>query len=160
MLKTTSSLLMALCATLTFAFAGVASAQTTAPVAGQLPSQAADPALYKALGERAGIDKLTDDFVQRLVADARMKPFFEKANQANLKKQLADQFCMVSGGPCTYKGVDMKNAHSSMDITKGNFNALVEVLQESMTAQGIAFRAQNQLLAQLAPMHRDVITVK
>lgn len=156
MLKTTSYLLMTLCATLAFAFAGVASAQTAAP----MEAQAADPALYKALGERAGIDKLTDDFVQRLVADARMKPFFEKANQANLKKQLADQFCMVSGGPCAYKGVDMKNAHSSMDITKGNFNALVEVLQESMTAQGIAFRAQNQLLAQLAPMHRDVITVK
>jgi hemoglobin len=29
-----------------------------------------------------------------------------------------------------------------------------------MDAQGIAFGAQNQLLARLAPMHRDVITVK
>jgi hypothetical protein len=27
-----------------------------------------------------------------------------------------------------------------------------------MDAQGIPFRAQNQLLAQLAPMHRDTIT--
>ena len=38
--------------------------------------------------------------------------------------------------------------------------ALVEVLQLSMDAQGIPFRAQNQLLAQLAPMHRDTITEK
>jgi hemoglobin len=29
-----------------------------------------------------------------------------------------------------------------------------------MDAQGIPFGAQNQLLAALAPMHRDVITVK
>jgi hemoglobin len=29
-----------------------------------------------------------------------------------------------------------------------------------MDAQGIAFSSQNQLLAKLAPMHRDVITVK
>jgi hemoglobin len=36
----------------------------------------------------------------------------------------------------------------------------VEVLQGAMDAQGIAFSAQNQLLAKLAPMHRDVITVK
>ncbi len=120
----------------------------------------ADSALYQALGERAGIDKLADDFVQRLQADARIKPFFEKANTANLKKQLADQFCTVSGGPCVYKGVDMKTAHREMDINKAHFNALVEVLQQSMAAQGIAFSAQNKLLAQLAPMHRDVITVK
>ena len=46
------------------------------------------------------------------------------------------------------------------DITKGNFNALVEVLQQAMDAQGIAFGAQNRLLARLAPMHRDVITVQ
>ena len=124
------------------------------------PNAMADDGLYKSLGEKAGITKLTDDFVVRLVADARMKPFFEKANQQRLKEQLADQFCVVSGGPCQYKGADMKSAHGSMDITKGNFNALVEVLQQSMDAQGIAFGTQIKLLAQLAPMHRDVITVK
>ena len=77
-----------------------------------------------------------------------------------LKAKLVDQICQVSGGPCEYKGADMKAAHSNMDITKTNFNALVEVLQKSMDAQGIAFSSQNQLLAKLAPMHRDVITVK
>ena len=54
----------------------------------------------------------------------------------------------------------MKSTHREMDITKGNFNALVEVLQLSMDAKGIGFRTQNQLLALLAPMHKDVITVK
>ena len=39
-------------------------------------------------------------------------------------------------------------------------DALVEVLQQSMAAQGVPFRAQNRLLAKLAPMHRDVITVR
>jgi hemoglobin len=67
------------------------------------------------------------------------------------------QFCEVSGGPCKRKGPDMKKAHSGMDITKSNFNALVEVLQQAMEAQGIAFTTQNKLLAQLAPMHRDII---
>jgi hemoglobin len=44
-----------------------------------------------------------------------------------------------------------------MDITRGDFNALVEVLQDTMDAQGIEFREQNRLLARLAPMHRDII---
>jgi hemoglobin len=47
-----------------------------------------------------------------------------------------------------------------MDINKGHFNALVEVLQVSMDAQGIPFAQQNRLLALLAPMHRDVITIR
>ena len=43
-------------------------------------------------------------------------------------------------------------------FTKGDFNALVEVLQQSMEARGIPFGAQNRLLARLAPMHREIVT--
>jgi hemoglobin len=54
---------------------------------------------------------------------------------------------------------DMKRTHAGMDINAANFNALVEVLQESMDARGIAFSDQNRLLAKLAPMHREIINV-
>jgi hemoglobin len=117
-------------------------------------------ALYQAFGEKTGLVKLMDDFVPRLQADKRTATAFKDANVVNLKAMLVDQICLVSGGPCVYKGADMKSAHSNMDITKADFNALVEVLQQAMDAQGIPFRHQNQLLAKLAPMHRDVITVK
>ncbi len=120
----------------------------------------ADDALYQALGQKSGLTALMDDFMLRLLADPRMQPFFKDTNQANFKAQLVNQVCQVSGGPCTYKGADMKSAHGSMDITKTHFNALVEVLQQSMEARSIAFGTQNKLLAKLAPMHRDVITVK
>lgn len=43
-------------------------------------------------------------------------------------------------------------------MQQSHFNALVEVLQSAMDAQGIPFAQQNRLLALLAPMHRDVIT--
>jgi hemoglobin len=120
----------------------------------------ADDSLYQSFGQKAGLVALMDDFVPRLLKDPRMEPFFAKTNQQNFKEQLVNQICQVAGGPCVYKGIDMKTAHRDFDITKGNFNALVEVLQESMDAQKIPFRAQNKLLALLAPMHRDVITVK
>jgi hemoglobin len=120
----------------------------------------ADDALYQALGQKQGLTVLMDDFMQRLVADPRTQPFFEKTNQQRIKEQLVDQLCQASGGPCTYKGADMKSSHINLDITKTHFNALVEVLQQSMDARQIPFRAQNQLLAALAPLHRDVITVK
>jgi hemoglobin len=120
----------------------------------------ADDALYQSLGQKPGLTALMDDFMVRLLADPRMQPFFKDTNQAQFKSQLVDQLCQVAGGPCQYKGPDMKTAHGEMDITKSHFNALVEVLQQSMNARNIPFSVQNKLLAQLAPMHRDVITVK
>ncbi len=116
--------------------------------------------LYKAFGEKAGLVTLMDDFMVRLLADPRTGPHFKPANQQRVKEQLVDQLCSLSGGPCMYKGADMKSAHANLDIKKSDFHALVEVLQQSMDAKGIPFRTQNQMLALLAPMHRDTITVR
>ena len=123
------------------------------------PKPAGD-ALYRALGGQTGLVKLMDDFMQRLLVDPRMKPFFIDVDQPHVKEQLVAQFCEVSGGPCKLEGPNMKKVHDGFDINKGHFNAMVEVLQQAMDAQGIAFAAQNRLLAQLAPMHREIINVK
>ena len=141
MKKTLIALMLATC--------GLAMAQT-----------APTDTLYKTFGEKPGLVKLMDDFMVRLLADPRTGPHFKPANQQRVKEQLVDQFCVVSGGPCEYKGADMKSSHANLDITKADFNALVEVLQHAMDAQGIPFRDQNKLLARLAPLHRDTITVK
>ncbi len=121
---------------------------------------AANDQLYKSFGEKKGLVSLMDDFMPRLVADARTGPFFKSVDQKHVKEQLAEQFCQLSGGPCNYEGQDMKTTHMKMQITRGDFNALVEILQVSMDAQGIPFAAQNQLLARLAPMHRAIITTE
>ena len=139
-----------LIASLTLLLAAVAGAQT-AP---------ADAVLFRTFGEKPGLVKLMDDFMLRLEADPRTGPHFKEANKKRVKEQLVEQFCQVTGGPCVYKGADMKSAHADLEIGKRDFNALVEVLQQAMDAQDIPFRAQNQLLAQLAHMHRDIITAK
>ena len=116
--------------------------------------------LYKFFGEKPGLVVLMDDFMTRLLADPRTGPHFKPADQQRVKEQLVDQLCALSGGPCVYKGADMKSSHANLDIKKSDFHALVEVLQQSMDARGIAFREQNKMLALLAPMNRDIITPK
>ena len=131
--------------------AGASFAQTMAPK---------DDQLYKAFGEKAGLVSLMDDFMVRLLADPRTGPHFKPVNQQRVKEQLVDQFCALGGGPCVYKGADMKSSHANLNIKKSDFHALVEVLQESMDSKGIPFRKQNDMLALLAPMNRDIITPK
>lgn len=121
----------------------------------------ADPSLlpvYKDFGELPGITALMEDFMVRLLADPRTKPFFENVDQVAVKKHLVEQFCVILGGPCSYTGRDMREAHAGLEINRSNFNALVEDLQVAMDKRGIPFRSQNRLLAKLAPMHREIET--
>jgi hemoglobin len=120
----------------------------------------ADDTLYRAFGAQDGLVKLMDDFMRRLLADRRMNPFFKDVNQQQVKDQLVVQICELTGGPCKLKGPGMRQVHDNIDITRADFNALVEVLQQSMDAQGIAFGDQNRLLAKLAPMHRDIVNTR
>ncbi len=138
---------------------GIAVPATTWAQSAPVAAAPANDTLHQAMGGQGGLVKLMNDFMPRLLADARMRPFFKDVDQAHVKAQLVAQFCEVSGGPCKLKGPDMKKVHSGFDINKAHFNALVEVLQQSMDAQGIAFGTQNRLLSRLAPMHRDIINV-
>jgi len=123
----------------------------------QAQSMTGTGSLYRALGENAGITRLMDDFVNRVIRDERISGHFKKTKPQLLKDSLSAQICQLSGGPCQYKGPDMKSAHADMDIRKSEFNALVEDLQAAMDTKGISFADQNRLLAILAPMHRDVM---
>lgn len=120
----------------------------------------AHPELRPVLDEFGGIpglQALMDDFMVILLEDPRMRPFFENVDQQRVKDKLAEQFCVILGGDCRYTGMDMVEAHAGIEVTHADFNILVEDLQIAMERRGIPTRAQNQLLAVLAPMHREVI---
>lgn len=121
----------------------------------------ADPSLqpvFEQFGGKAGLKSLMDDFMIGLVTDPRTRPFFASADQVHIKQELADQFCVILGGPCSYSGKSMEQAHAKLAIDRAQFNALVEDLQKAMDKHNIPFRAQNKLLGKLAPMSRAIIT--
>ena len=124
-----------------------------------IPVAPSDDSLYQDLGGHDGLAKIADQFLQRLQADPHLAQFFADIDATQFKERLVIQFCEVSGGPCKQAKHDMRKLHSSVDINKASFNATVEVLQQAMDAQGVGYRAQNRLLAQLAPMHRDIVNV-
>ena len=114
--------------------------------------------VYKAFHEKAGIQRIIDDFVGRITTDPRIGRRFNGANLDRLNLLLVQQVCYLTGGPCQYTGKDMKTTHASMGLTSDDFNALAEDLQLSMDREGVSFMAQNQLLAKLAPMQHVIVT--
>jgi hemoglobin len=124
-----------------------------------VPSAPADDTLYRALGGQDGLVNLVAEFHRLLLADERLAAFFRDVDEDRFQQRLLTQFCEVSGGPCRQDTHNMRRVHSGVDINRASFNATVEVLQQAMDAQGVAFSVQNRLLAQLAPMHRDIVNV-
>ncbi len=117
-----------------------------------------DDRLYLALGGEAGVARIIDRLVEGLTTDPRIEGIFAASDLARLRRTLREQVCYLAGGPCTYTGRDMASVHADHGITSREFNALVEQLQFAMQAEGVGNRAQNRLLAKLAPMQRAIVT--
>ena len=115
------------------------------------------PSVYDQLGGEQGVHNIVDDFVYLMATDERTKRAFEFTDFDALKVQLNDQFCMITGGPCAYGGRDMVESHKGLDLSDGEFNAGVELLQQAMIDNKTPLPAQNRLLALLAPMHGDIV---
>jgi hemoglobin len=121
-------------------------------------AMAADDATFQGLGGKPGIKKIVATLIPLVLADARIKESFADSDMKNLAMRLEEQFCALSGGPCTYGGKDMAEIHDGLNITRAQFNALAEDLQIAMERTGVPARFQNKLVARLAPMARSIVT--
>jgi hemoglobin len=117
----------------------------------------ADDDLFHAFHGKEGISRIVEDFVTSNVNDPRIGPIFKPFNLARTRRTLKEQFCYLLGGPCDYSGRSMKDTHKYQGINAMEFNRVVENLQKAMSKEGVSFRAQNKLLAKLAPMFDDVV---
>lgn len=147
----TATLLLLLAASMT------APAEPAATIPNPAPAHPELRGVLDEFGGKPGLTALMDDFMVILLDDPRMAVFFEQVDQQRVKDKLVEQFCVILGGDCEYTGMDMVEAHAGIEVTHADFNILVEDLQIAMDRRGIPTRAQNQLLAKLAPMHREVI---
>lgn len=141
---------------------GSVSASDTAPsrdpsIPDPAPAHPELKPVFEAFGGVEGIRALMEDFMALLLADPRTSHFFAESDNERVKEKLTEQVCAILGGGCEYTGMDMVEAHAGHLIRQADFNALVENLQIAMDGRGIPTRAQNRLLARLAPMHREVV---
>ncbi|KAA8983694.1 group 1 truncated hemoglobin [Halospina sp. K52047b] len=115
--------------------------------------------LYQALGERSGIETIVKELLGRIADDERIAFQFKGIDVRRFHRNLSDQLCQLSGGPCTYSGDDMRSVHAGMGVTDTQFNALAEQLVRAMEEEEVPTWAQNRLLERLVPLHEDIVDV-
>lgn len=116
--------------------------------------------LYERLGGIDSITAVVEDFRDRVANDDRINQKFAKTDLGRLTKMLVDQVCEAAGGPCTYTGRSMKDAHEGMKVTSGEFDALVQDLVATLNHFKVGKKEQDEILGVLGPLEPDIVEVE
>jgi hemoglobin len=115
--------------------------------------------LYDRLGGVEAITAVARAFDERAGKDDRINQKFARTNLERLTKEFVDQLCQDTGGPCTYTGLSMKESHTNMGVTSGEFDAFMDDLAAVLDDFKVGRAEQEELLNLLRPMRADIVEV-
>jgi hemoglobin len=118
-----------------------------------------DRSLYDRLGGIDAITAVARAFEDRAAKDDRINQKFARTNLDRLTKEFVDQLCQDTGGPCTYTGRDMKETHTNMGVTSGEFDAFMADLVATLDSFKVGKAEQDELLNLLRPMRPEIVEV-
>ena len=116
--------------------------------------------LYDRLGGLDAINAAVDSWVARVAGDDRINRKFQRTDIPRLKKQVIDQLCEATGGPCTYTGRSMPDTHAGMKTTAGEFDAVMQDLRAVLDEFKVPKTEQDELVDLLMPMRGDIVEVE
>jgi hemoglobin len=119
--------------------------------------------LYNRLGGVYAIASVVDDFIERLLvndvlnANPRIKEARDRVPKAGLKYQVTALVCQVTGGPYTYHGRSMKEAHAHLNITEKEWQAMVADFKVTLNKFEVPQKEQDELIAIVASTKPDIV---
>ena len=116
--------------------------------------------LYDRLGGLDAITALTESWVARVGGDDRANGKFARTDLPRLKKEIIDQLCEATGGPCTYTGRSMQETHDGMQVTAGEFDVVMQHLGGTLDELNVPKTEQDELVDLLRPMRDDIVEVE
>ena len=116
--------------------------------------------LYERLGGVEAITAVARAFEERAAKDDRINQKFARTDLDRLTKEFVDQLCQDSGGPCTYTGLNMRQAHTNMGVTSGEWDAFIEDFVATLNDFNVGPAEQEELLDDLRPMRAEIVEVE
>jgi hemoglobin len=126
----------------------------------------ADSPLYDRLGGLRGITLVTDDFIDRLVANETLNqnPAIDAGRKHSpapyLKYQVSVLVCEVTGGPCKYTGLSMKDAHAHLNISEKEWGVMAAEFKKSLDKFNVPAAEQNALFEIVGKTKADIVVRK
>ena len=100
-----------------------------------------ETSLYEQIGGEEAIDTAVKLFYKKVLADDRIKHFFEGVDMIKQNKMQKNFLTFAFGGPNNYTGRNLKAAHSRLVSEKGlndsHFDAVMENLGATLYRFGV-----------------------
>ncbi|MCB1091102.1 MAG: hypothetical protein KDL87_06210 [Verrucomicrobiae bacterium] len=114
--------------------------------------------LYQKLGGKAAINAAVDLFYKKMLADERVKHFFDDVNMSRQANKQKAFLSAALGGPIPWEGKDMRTAHKNLpDLNESHFNAVAENLQTTLEELKVDKTLIDQVMAVVASTKDDVL---
>ena len=122
--------------------------------------------LYDRLGGGSAIYAIADNLIDRAMADPRVN--FQRQGHAHtfnatpdsvarLKLYWAQFLDMLCDGPQTYEGHNIAESHHGMDISEGEWVALLDDLHQTLNQYHVPADQQKDLINRVASTHDVVV---
>lgn len=127
------------------------------------PSQSQEKTLYDRLGGAYSIAAVVDDFIERLLvndvlnANPAIKEARDRVPKAGLKFRVTALVSQVTGGPETYAGRSMKEAHAHLHITEAEWQAMVAEFKKSLAKFKVPEPEQKELVGIVESTKKDIV---
>ena len=121
------------------------------------------PSLYERLGGVYSLATVVDDFIDRIMIDPRLNsnPLIDEAHHrvppAGFKYLVTEMVCHATGGPQSYTGQSMRDAHQHLKITAAEWGAFLSDFQQTLDKFGVPETEQNELKAIVASTRGDIV---
>ena len=132
-----------------------------------MPShQQPQASLYERLGGIYSIAVVVDDFVDRVMADARLNanPAVDEAHHkvppAGFKYLVTEMVGWATGGPQKYTGRSMRDSHQHLKITPKEWEAFMDDLQQTLDKFKVPAAEQAELKAIVQSTYGDIVVGK
>ena len=126
------------------------------PAASALPTS-----LYARLGGHDVIRGVTEDFVEAVLADRQLARFFPGARDEpglkKLKERVIELLCELTGGPCVYKGRDMKTTHKGLGINETDWTIAVDLFAAALDRCNVPRQARAEFVQIIEDMKNQVV---
>lgn len=121
------------------------------------------PSLYERLGGVYSIATVVDDFIDRIMSDARLNanPHVNEAHHrvppAGFKYLVTEMVCWAAGGPQRYTGRPMRETHQDLKITATEWDAFLDDFQQTLDKFGVPQAEQMELKAIIDSTKADIV---
>lgn len=116
--------------------------------------------LFEQIGGAAAVDAAVDLFYRKVLADASISHFFDTTDMEAQRTKQKAFLTMAFGGPNTYTGKDMRDAHAELvknGLNDSHFDAVAGHLSATLSELGVPEELLNQVMAIAASTREDVL---